>query len=126
MPVHPDDRPLLGMKWEGQCFLDSALPFGLRSAPKVFNALADGLLWVLKQQGVRVALHYLDDYLICGAPRSRECSEALEGTLRTCERLGVPVSKEKLEGPTTSLSFLGITVDMIRRRWNSASRVTPE
>ena len=33
----------LRMKWQGQVYVDAALPFGLRSAPKIFNALADAL-----------------------------------------------------------------------------------
>ena len=33
LPVHPDDRPLLGMEWKDQIYVDVALPFGLRSAP---------------------------------------------------------------------------------------------
>ena len=36
VPVHPDDRPLLGMMWKEALYVDSALPFGLRSAPKYF------------------------------------------------------------------------------------------
>ena len=60
--VHPRDRHLLGMVWEGALYLDTALPFGLRSAPKIFNALADGLQWILEEQGVEV-IHYLDDFL---------------------------------------------------------------
>ena len=32
VPVHPEDRPLLGMEWEGQVFVDAVLPFGLRLA----------------------------------------------------------------------------------------------
>ena len=43
IPVHPHDRPLLGMQWEGSLYDDPMLPFGLRSAPKVFNAVADAL-----------------------------------------------------------------------------------
>lgn len=35
VPVHPDDRHLLGMQWEGQSFIDTALPFGVRSAPNL-------------------------------------------------------------------------------------------
>ena len=31
VPVHPDGRPLLGMEWEGQLYIDTALPFGQRS-----------------------------------------------------------------------------------------------
>ena len=43
VPIHPDDRPLLGMKWRDQVFVDKVLPFGLRSTPLIFTALADCL-----------------------------------------------------------------------------------
>ncbi len=62
VPVQPEDWPLLGMAWKQQRFVDTALPFGLRSAPKIFNALADGLMWVMYEEGVTSTLHYLDDY----------------------------------------------------------------
>ena len=61
VPVHPDDRHLLGMEWEDTLCIDTALPFGLRSAPKIINALADALLWIMGHNGVRSALYYLDD-----------------------------------------------------------------
>ena len=32
VPVHPEDRPLLGMQWKERLYIDTALPFGLRSA----------------------------------------------------------------------------------------------
>ena len=51
IPVHPDDRLLLGMEWKGQLFVDTALPFGLRSAPKVFIAVADALMWIFRKYG---------------------------------------------------------------------------
>ena len=47
IPVHPEDRCLLGMKWQGDLFLDTALPFGLRSA------VADGLLWAMACNGIQ-------------------------------------------------------------------------
>ena len=40
VPVHPSDRHLLRMKWRDQYYVDLALPFGLRSAPFIFNAIA--------------------------------------------------------------------------------------
>ena len=53
VPVHPDDRRLLGrMEWKGGWYVDTALPFGLRSAPKIFNALADGLMWIMGHNGI--------------------------------------------------------------------------
>ena len=41
LPVHPADRHLLAMSWKGNVFIDTCLPFGLRSAPKLFSILAD-------------------------------------------------------------------------------------
>ena len=63
IPVHPQDRLLLAMRWEGQIYIDPMLPFGLRSAPKVFNAVADALNWHLHQMGIPLVCNYLDDFL---------------------------------------------------------------
>ena len=56
LPVHPADCHLLSMK---QIFIDTCLPFGLRSAPKLFNVLTDLLSWILEQQQVTPVMHYL-------------------------------------------------------------------
>jgi hypothetical protein len=111
VPVHPADYHLLGIKWKGKVYVDRALPFGLRSAPKIFNALADFIAWVLTCQGVQHHLHYLDDFLLLGAPNSRQGREFLEVTLRTFARLGIPVASHKTEGPANILIFLGILID---------------
>ena len=39
IPVHPLDRLLQAIKWRDHIFIDAMLPFGLRSAPKIFNAV---------------------------------------------------------------------------------------
>ena len=109
VPVHPDDRHLLGMSWNQATYVDTALPFGLRTAPKIFNALADALHWILSDQGVS-CIHYLDDFLLVGASEP-ECTAALEKTREICSVLGVPLALHKTEGPTTCLSFLGIELD---------------
>ena len=61
IPVHPDDRPLLGMHWGDHLYVDTALPFGLRSAAKLFNAVADALEWIAKHMGIEFLWHYLDN-----------------------------------------------------------------
>ena len=114
VPVHPADYHLLGIEWRGNTYIDRALPFGLRSAPKIFNAIADFMAWVLSCHGVRYQLHYLDDFLLLGAPDSRQGEEFLTTTLRTLARLGIPVATHKTEGPASSLVFLGILIDSIR------------
>ena len=68
VPVHPSDRWLLGLEWKGNFFVDATLhvPFGLRSAPKIFNAIADAVQSISVQKGIRWVTHYLDDFLVLG------------------------------------------------------------
>lgn len=87
VPVHPEDRLLLGMVWDEGLFVDTALPFGLRSAPKIFTAVADALEWMAKREGVESILHYLDDYLIIGPADLGKGKEDLQRLLAVFERL---------------------------------------
>ena len=48
----------------------------LRSAPKIFNAVADVIRWMLKAMGVTHLAHYLDDFILLGKAGMPE-----EGTL---------------------------------------------
>ena len=66
IPVHPLDRQLLGIVWNGQLYVDTALPFGLKSALKSFTAVADALLFILQKKRAHQILHYLDDFLLFG------------------------------------------------------------
>ena len=114
VPIHPDDRWLMGMLWEGSLYVDTALPFGLRSAPKIFTAVADAVEWIVKQEGVQFIIHYLDDYLVIGAPASPECTDALTTPHHppwVFDRLGLPVAQDKREGPGRILTFLGFELD---------------
>ena len=116
VPVHPSDQRLLAVSWNSTTYLDEALPFGLRSAPKLFSALTDAMMWALRDRGVHTALHYLDDFLILGPPDQPICEEALLTTLAPCEELGFPVAEDKTEGPTTVLTFLRIEIDTLQQQ----------
>ena len=43
VPVQRQDWELLGMKWKEAYYIDTCLPFGLRSAPYLFNQFAEAL-----------------------------------------------------------------------------------
>ena len=111
--MHPQDRILQAIQWEGSFYVDPMLPFGLRSAPKIFNAVADALNWYIIQLGIRNVLHYLDNFIVIGPPNSPECGSALAVLERTCEELKVPLASHKREGPTTCSTFLGISIDTV-------------
>jgi len=78
VPVHPADRRMLGMVWRDKVYVDTVLPFGLRSAPKIFTAVAYALQFILQEKGVVRMLHYLDDFLLFGRPGTSECREGLQ------------------------------------------------
>ena len=91
-------------------YVDCQLPFGIATAPAIFNAIAEALEWVLRSRGVRYVIHYhyLDDFLLLGHPNSDKCAIALRTTLATCHELGVPLVADKVEGPPLLLTFLSI------------------
>ena len=113
IPVHPHDRWLLGMCWEGKIYIDTVLPFGLRSAPAIYNAVAEALMWVLQRHDGVDGLHYLDDFLMFREPDSHRCTQALQKSLARCAVLGVPLAPGKTEGPSTKLVLLGIEINSV-------------
>ena len=69
IPVHPSDLHLLEMFWRDCYYIDLTLPFGLRSAPAIFDTVADSFHWcVVNNWNVPDLLHYLDDYFTLGPP----------------------------------------------------------
>ena len=114
LPVNPADRHMLGMRWNNQIYIDTCLPIGLRSAPKLFNILANLLSWILQSKGVSPVLHYLDDFLTLGPPSTTTCVDNLMTIKEVCLQLGIPLALDKVEGPSKSLTFLGIILDTER------------
>jgi hypothetical protein len=110
LPVHPLDQTLQGVICEEKLYFDRCLAFGNRAAPGIFCRFADLIAWIAVNQGLPAVLHYIDDFLIA-VPRGG--MEAKHLFLRLLEVLGIPYKPSKLEGPTTRLVFLGITLDTV-------------
>ena len=98
IPIHPDDRPLLGIL--------AALPFGLYSAPRLFNILVDALKWIAKRLGIEFLWHYLDNFItrhggVCLFLRDRESwtAQHMSSFLGTSQTTG----REVLTNPLHSI-----------------------
>jgi len=116
IPVHPSDRYLLGMKWRNNYFVDLALPFGLRSAPFIFNSVASMVEWILvNNYQVSNLVHYLDDFIMAGPPGSNTCAINFNKSLQVCQDLGLPLHPDKCVGPCTTMVVLGIELDSINQ-----------
>ena len=112
--IHPVDRYLLGLKWRDRYYVDLALPFGLRSAPFIFNSVADMVEWILcHAHNVSDLMHYLDDFITAGPPDSCQCADNMATSLAVCRALGLPLHPDKCIGPSSHLLVLGIELDSV-------------
>ena len=78
VPVHPSDWELLGMKWEGLYFFDMVLPFGLRSAPFLFDEFSSAVEWIIQNKlKIPKVIRILDDFFFATSPPWSNCMTAL-------------------------------------------------
>ncbi|XP_053170466.1 uncharacterized protein LOC128354229 [Scomber japonicus] len=108
--IHPDFWRFFGVKWRGAYYFAVRLTFSCKSSPKLFDTLSEALCWILcNNHGIQFLVHLLDFLLI--SPPSSPPASGIATLTAVFADLGVPLSTEKTEGPSTSLEFLGITLD---------------
>ena len=106
IPLRPSDYELFGMYWQGSYYYDKVLPFGLRSAPYLFNQLSEAIEWILLNKcSISFVCHILDNFLII---------EPASSMLLTLRNLCIPTAADKTQGPCTCLEFMGIILDSVR------------
>jgi hypothetical protein len=68
IPVSPLDYWLFLFEWDRKVYVDIFLPFGLRTAPFLFNLFGEALHWIIDYVFGLDLVHYLDDFLIFNDP----------------------------------------------------------
>ena len=111
IPIHPDDRHLLGFKWDGKYYFDNCLPMGCSSSCQLFELFSTALHWIMEVSMPHVGIvHVLDDFLFV-TPDYDSCLLTLNTFLDICRDIGVPIADEKTVGPDQCLPFVGIQLD---------------
>ena len=111
--VDPLDWPLMCVGWEGGTYIETAMPFGARSSSSNMQRVADMIVRILGQEGIRAKM-YLDD-LIVAAPSLAEAQAHFVRVQALLEELGLPQARDKTQPPGQRVRWLGIdisTVDM--------------
>lgn len=114
IPVFPLDSPLLGFHRHGMYYDECFLPFGLRTAPYLFNLFAEVFHLPLeaelqKHNLAAPIIHYFDDFFLVLPPRGRP-----KAYTTTFANLGIVVGvsiKESKSEEGTRASFTGIELD---------------
>ena len=116
--VHQADHSVLGLSWmfegntEPTYLYDTRLPFGARLSPSVFNTLSQAVKRIMALKGHKI-IAYCDDFL-CTGNTFEACLDSLNTLLKLCRDLGFAINYNKVMGPTTAITFLGINMDSDR------------
>jgi len=89
---------------QGLCHY-TRLPFGVASAPALFQKLMDTVL-----QGIPGVTCYIDDILVSGKDEKQHL-QILEEVFRRLEEHGFHLKQEKCEFFTQSVEYLGHAID---------------
>ena len=111
VPVARAAQQFLGFAVGNEVYQYRVLPFGLKTAPRIFTRLVQTVAAHLRQRGIKIFV-YLDDWLIVANSASM-LRRHLKVTLDLVAKLGFLVNYEKshLE-PTQSPEFLGAKLDL--------------
>ena len=119
IPVHPDDHPLLGMKWENFYYYDRCLVMGCSSSCAIFESFSTALEWIaIYRLGASNVLHILDDFLFI-ADTKEKCQLDLTYFLGICKSVGVPITEEKQSVPIPRYSLQALRLTLCCKRLGS-------
>lgn len=110
LALRPSAWHLLGIRWDGMWYVDCHLPFGLRTAPAVFERFGDALAYAVSRLlGNRcICWRYADDHGIL-VPPALDPTQVLIQVNRLWASLGIRLAYNKTElGPCVRL--LGVLV----------------
>ena len=105
LPLDDDSRKYVVINTHKGLFRYTRLPFGIASAPGIFQRVIEGVL-----QGIDGAIVYLDDILISGTTEEQHL-ETLDTVLNRLNGAGLRVKKSKCEFMKPSVSYLGHQID---------------
>jgi Reverse transcriptase (RNA-dependent DNA polymerase)/RNase H-like domain found in reverse transcriptase len=121
IPLAPHIQWLLGFNWEDKFYKEACLPFGLRTAPFIFNLFAEGFHWILQSYlNWELLAHYLDDFIRAiphDVATPDYLAQQIQDYIVLTDLLGIPRNdkKDELGQKVTVLGYLIDTAKMEAR-----------
>ena len=112
VPVAFKHQWLLGFEWQGVYYKETCLPFGLATAPAIFNLFADAFEWILRS-GLQwhSTVHYLDNFIrVLPEYEAQSIPQAAEDYIQLTNALGLPRNDSK-DCCSTMVEVLGIEIN---------------
>ena len=117
IPINSNDIRLLGHRLYGQYVLDARLPFGVRSACLICQAMGIAAIFIHDCDYTRPELRnsislFVDDYI--SISHGRSTAYELYNSLKTClSDLGFQINNDKCVPPHTTQEVLGLLYDTV-------------
>ena len=105
LSLDTESQKLVTINTHKGLFQFTRLPFGIASAPAVFQRTMDTIL-----QGIPQVICYIDDILVTGKTEAEHLSN-LEEVLKCLQEHGVGLKKEKCQFLQDSVEYLGHCID---------------
>ena len=105
IPLAPESRPLTAFLTPFGRYCFNKLPFGISSAPELFQRRMSQIL-----EGLEGVLCQMDDVLIFGCDKAQH-DERLIAAMKRIEAAGVTLNSEKCEFARSRVKFLGHVID---------------
>jgi Reverse transcriptase (RNA-dependent DNA polymerase) len=112
IPVCTEDQWLLTFEWNGVYYQELFLPFGLCTAPFIFNLFGEAFEWILQHKYSWLLKRYLDDFLMIFPP-DYDIATASEQFDGICTHLGFSEASEKRKDGTC-VDYLGLILDTVK------------
>ena len=107
----PMDWPLLGIEWDQQFYMDTAVPFGLRHGASACQRTTEAVVAVAADRHEAEAYPYIDDTAGAAVPSQAEAH--FHGLLDTMEDLGLDAAPHKSQPPSVVMTWVGVTFNSI-------------
>jgi hypothetical protein len=115
--VSEESKELLTINTHRGLFQYNRLPFGVKSAPAIFQQIMDTML-----TGISGVAAYLDDIIVMGTTQE-ELHQRLEETLQRIQEFGFRLRQDKCDFFMQSIKYLGLIIDKYGRRPDPANIV---
>ena len=106
LPLEEDSKKYVVINTHRGLFRYTRLPFGISSAPAIFQRVIESIL-----QGIEGVIVYLDDILITGKTTEAHL-KALDEVLSRLDTAGLRVKRSKCEFMKPSVTYLGHRIDV--------------
>ena len=106
----PLDWPRQGLSWDGNRYIDIAVPFGARWSASACQRTTTAIAYIAHHHAAPDIVPYIDDFAGV-APNHKQATKNFNTLRNTLKRLGLQEAVDKASAPSTRMRWIGLDFD---------------